>query len=314
MAARRTTATKQPAKKKPAKAQPAKRQSAAKPTPKRTAAKSAPKRTAAKSAPKRTAAKPAPKRRAAKPARPSRRKLTIPPPLGDKEPRKTNVYDFVQFTRCALAPMFPYFDEGAIVPCSATFRGGPGVNYGRFQHFNTVDEILLTFGARGASRSGGLLRVGPRLHMVQSPLQNDQDPENFALAVITQRQSIGKEQKEEYRLVCEKCDRRLFMAGFDATPPKHGTQAETWGEHAPFPTIGETYEATLAFNADEDARTCKHCGHKNPPFPHEAWGWEHYVEQTEVSALAYDAMKASQSGPPPGAAPPAAHDSKTGSK
>ncbi len=89
----------------------------------------------------------------------ARRKKAIPPPTGDKEPLKVNVYDFVQFTKTALAPMFPYFDEGSIVPCTATFKGGPKVDYSRFQPFNTVDEILLTFGADGSMRGGGLLRV-----------------------------------------------------------------------------------------------------------------------------------------------------------
>lgn len=227
-----------------------------------------------------------------------RKKLVIPPPTGDKVPMKANAYEAAQLTTTALAPMFPYFDEGSMVPCTATFRGGPGVDYGRFQHFNTVDEIMLTFGAQGANRSGGLMRVGPRLHMVQSPLQDNADPGNLALAVITQRQSVGKEQKEEYRLVCEKCDRRLFIASYDATPPKRGKQKKTMGPHPVFMTIPESYKATLAFNADEDARTCKHCGHKNKPFPMEAWGWRAYVEQSEITSLAYDAMIASQKAPP----------------
>ena len=74
---------------------------------------------------------------------------TIPPPSGDKEPLKTNVYQFIQNSVTALAPLFPYYDEGSIVPCVATFRGGPGKNYGRFQHFNTVDEVVILFGAQG---------------------------------------------------------------------------------------------------------------------------------------------------------------------
>ena len=230
--------------------------------------------------------------------RADRKKRAIPPPAGDKEPLKRNVYEFVQFTRTALAPMFPYFDEGSIVPCTATFRGGPGVDYGRFQHFNTVDEVLLTFGARGSQRGGGMLRVGAKLHMVQSPLSDTANPDNLALAVITQRQSIGKPQKEEYRFVCEKCDRRLFLASFDATPAKRGGQRKTSGARPVFATIPETYKAARAFNADETARSCKHCGHQNKPFPIESWGWRHYAEQAELSKLAREAMLKSQEAPP----------------
>ena len=226
------------------------------------------------------------------------RKLSIPPPADDKQPLKQNVYDFVRFTKTALAPMFPYFDEGAIVPCTATMRGGPKVNYGRFQHFNTVDEVVLTFGAQGSYRGGGLLRVGAKLHMVQSILDDTGNPDNLAMAVITQRQSTGEPQKEEYRFICDKCDRRLFLASFDATPPKRGKQRKTLGAHPVFATIPETYKAAQAFNANEKTRTCKHCGHKNKPFPIEAWGWEHYVEQSELSDIAHEAMLASQNAPP----------------
>ena len=226
-----------------------------------------------------------------------RRKLAIPPPTGDKEPLKVNVYNFVRFTKTALAPLFPYFDEGSIVPCTATFRGGPKVDYSRFQHFNTVDEVLLTFGAEGSMRGGGLLRVGAQLHMVQSPLADTSKSENLALAVITQRQSVGKKQREEYRFVCKKCDRRLFMKAFDATPPKRGKQKKALGPHPVFATIPETYLAAKEFNADAKVRVCKHCGYKNKPFPIEAWGWNHYVEQSEISAAAYDAMMVSQVGP-----------------
>jgi len=233
------------------------------------------------------------------PKKPRRRRKVIPPPSGDKEPLKVNVYYFVNFTKTALAPLFPYFDEGSIVPCSATFRGGPKVNYSRFQHFNTVDEILLTFGAAGSMRSGGVLRVGPRLHMVQSPLTDDANPENLTLSVITQRQSVGKPQKEEYRFVCKKCDRRLFAKSFDATPAKRGKQKKVLGAHGLFATIPESYKAANEFNADPKTRICKHCGHKNKPFPTDAWGWKHYVEQSEISSMAYDAMLDSQKGPQP---------------
>ena len=64
-----------------------------------------------------------------------------------KHPMKVNVYQFARSSVSALAPMFPYQDEGSIVPCVSSFRGGPGRSYGAFQHFNTVDEIMINFGA-----------------------------------------------------------------------------------------------------------------------------------------------------------------------
>jgi hypothetical protein len=207
---------------------------------------------------------------------------TMPKPDPAREPMKVNVYWFAQSCPTALAPMFPYLDEGAIVPCVATFRGGPGKSFGRFQHFNTVDEIVVMWGASGAQRRGvGLVHVGPKLHLVE-PMEHADSPDDMGLLVITQRQAIGKEQREEVRFICEKCDRRLFLYELDATPVKRGTK-QAPGTYA-FKTIIETSEAARRFNADEAARKCKHCGHQNPPFPSDAWAWDVYANQSSITA------------------------------
>jgi hypothetical protein len=219
---------------------------------------------------------------------------TIPKPDPERAPLKANVYHFVQTATTALAPLFPYLDEGSIVPCAATFRGAPGKRYGRFQHFNTVDEVVVMFGGTGQlTRGSGLVHVGPKLHMVQGPMQDQEDPETMGISVITQRQSIGKEQREEIRFVCDKCDRRLFIAEKDATPAKRG--ASSGGIAVPFLTILETFEAAKRFNADEAARKCKHCGHQNPPFPIESWAWDVYVSQSEIARRGEASIKAAQS-------------------
>jgi len=223
---------------------------------------------------------------------------TIPKPDPNREPLKANVYRLVQSSPTALVPLFPYVDEGSIVPCAATFSGGPGRRYGRFQHFNTVDEIAVMFGASGQlTRGAGMVRVGPKLHMVQAPMENPEDPANSGVVVITQRQSIGEEQREEYRFVCEKCDRRLFIMEADATPPKRGA---TPPGASPFLTIVETAEAARRFNDDEASRKCKHCGHQNPPFPSESWGWDVYVRQSGVAQRAQASMTAARTAPPHG--------------
>jgi len=206
---------------------------------------------------------------------------TIPKPDPDREPMKVNVFQFVQSCPTTLAPLFPYLDEGSIVPCAATFRGGPGRNFGRFQHFNTVDEIAVMWGASGAQRRAvGLVHVGPKLHLVQ-PMEHADSAEDTGLIVITQRQAIGKAQREEIRFICEKCDRRLFLYKLDATPVKRGTK-QAAGTYA-FKTVLESYEAAKQFNADEAARKCKNCGHQNAPFPIEAWAWEIYANQSSIA-------------------------------
>ena len=223
----------------------------------------------------------------------------IPDPDPDREPLKVNIYRFVQNSATALAPLFPYVDEGAIVPCAATFRGGPGKHLGRFQHFNTVDEVLVTFGAQGGERRvPGIIHVGAKLHTVTSPIDDAQDPDVMVVAVITQRQKIGGEQREEYRFICDNCDRRLFLYEVDATPPKRGTRPPPGTE--PFLTIAETLEAAKRFNADEAARKCKHCGHQNPPFPIEEWAWNVHVAQSEIAAMGARSLAKARSFRPAG--------------
>ncbi len=218
----------------------------------------------------------------------------ISPPPADKEPLKTNVYRFIHTSVTALAPLFPYFDEGSIVPCCAAFRGAPGKRFGRFQHFNTVDEVVIVFGASGAQGVPGLVFIGPKLHLVGGMLENPEDPNLFGLAVITQRQSLGQPQREELRFICDQCSRRLFMRKVDATPPKRGKQAESLGPNAPFLTIVETYEGARRFNEDEQARKCVHCGYTNPPFPIESWGWDAYVKQAEIAKLGAESVEQAQ--------------------
>jgi hypothetical protein len=222
-------------------------------------------------------------------------KRTIPAPDPNREPLKTNVFQFALNSATALAPLFPYLDEGSIVPCLATFRGGPGRKFGRFQHFNTVDEVMIMFGTQGGRGRPGFVRVGPKLHLVGAPFEDPEDANCVRLTTITQRQLFGTEHREEYRFICEKCDRRLFLDRVDATPPKRGTQIETQGAHAPFITVVETYEAARKFNDSEEARLCKHCGHMNELFPIEAWGWETHVRQGEIVAMAMDSLEAAQS-------------------
>jgi hypothetical protein len=185
------------------------------------------------------------------------------------------------------------------VPCAATFHGGQGKRFGRFQHFNTVDEVAVIFGASGQlTRGVGLVRVGPKLHMVQAPMENPEDPDNSGVLVITQRQKIGKEQREEIRFVCAQCDRRLFVHAAAATPAKRGTKPSPGGTL--FVSIAESAEAARRFNDDEAGRKCTHCGYQNPPFPSADWGWETHVSQTEVVCRGTQSLAAApNAGPPP---------------
>jgi hypothetical protein len=110
---------------------------------------------------------------------------SIPVPASDRTPLKVNVYEFARHSATTLAPLFPYVDAGSIVPCLSVFHGGPGRRYGRFQHFNSVDEVISLF-----TDPARLVSVGSKLHLVGAPFDDPEDPENMALAVITQRQNF----------------------------------------------------------------------------------------------------------------------------
>jgi hypothetical protein len=211
---------------------------------------------------------------------------SIPPLAADRPPLKVNVYELAQNSATTLAPLFPYRDAGSIVPCLSVFRGGPGRRYRRFQHFNTVDEVVLMFTA-----PAGLVSVGPKLHPVGAPFDDAEDPESMAVAVITQRQLLGGRHTEEYRFLCEQCGRRLFVERFDATPPPRNGFTDS---RQPFATVVEGCCAAERFNADEEVRRCKGCGHQNDAFPVRDWGWDAYTGQSRVAARADADMRAAR--------------------
>lgn len=215
--------------------------------------------------------------------------LSIPPPSANRPPLKANVFDYAKNSATTLAPLFPYLDEGSIVPCITVQRGGPGRRYGRFQHLNTVDEVIMMFGT-----PGGVIFVGPKLHPVSAPFDNPEYPLDATLALITQRQLIGKPQREEYRFLCDNCDRRLSVTAFDATPAKRDANSAA-GEA--FPTIVEGYRAASEHNADEANLRCSHCGHQNERFPFETWGWDIYAEQGSAAESVKEATIAASSPP-----------------
>lgn len=218
--------------------------------------------------------------------------LVMPEPPPDKEPLKVNVYEFGRNLVSTLTPMFPYIDEGAMVPTCALFYGAPEGDYGYFEHENTVDEVAVIFGAgdtTGRGR-GGLARVSARSHGVGNLLNDPNNPASFAFVTVTQRQSIGEKQHEAVAFACEKCSAQVFRMDYDATPPRRGHQREEAGPVAYLHTLVGSTSAARAYNADEKNRTCPKCGHVNKPFPLHRWGWDRYVDQTHVMNEAYQSL------------------------
>lgn len=210
--------------------------------------------------------------------------LDIPPPREDRPPLKANIYEAARSMTSTLAPLFPYLHAGAIVPTVALFWGRRNGDYGVFHHFNTVDEVVIIFGADGAAGRArtGLVRVNAKTHGVGNFLPDPDDPDVFAVISITQRQSEAETQSEAVWFQCEKCQTELLRHEFEWHPVVTREQEEALGPLAPIETLVHSAVAATGFNETEDARTCPSCGHVNPPFPLERWGWDRYSVQTEA--------------------------------
>jgi hypothetical protein len=208
--------------------------------------------------------------------------LEIPAPSKTRVPLKVNVFRHMRMSNTALCPMFPYLDEGCFAPAVAVYTGAPGRAVGMFKHYNTVDEVLLVFGAKGSRLKAGNAIADVREHFVNIALSDFNDPENHFLAAIIQRQSENRtDQREVVTFVCEQCKKPLAEFPFQSQPPAgDSTSLRENPEYARgFESPIGGWRAAEQFNNNEQARHCAHCGHVSAPFPFREWGWGKYAEQ-----------------------------------
>jgi hypothetical protein len=217
----------------------------------------------------------------------------IPPPGPDKVPLKQNAFEFMRGANSTLIPLFPYLDAGSIVPAGTVYYGHGRTHFGQFEHFNDVDEVFIVFAAKGARFRSGTVRVGPRQHFVGSPFMGSDEPDAMAMIVITQRQSVGRAQRERVVFRCEKCRNVMLDHEFDATPPETSRQRETQGPLAPFRTLTESITAYQRYNEN---LVCAKCGHENPAFPVSLWGNDRYTAQTRVVRWAREELARDMTG------------------
>ena len=212
-------------------------------------------------------------------------------PASDKAPLKANAYAHARMAPTALAPLFPYFTPGSMVPC-AIMQGPKRNDRGYFIHRNTVQEVNLCLGTEGAPFPvPGLVAVGPLTHPVgDKPGQPPGAAYSVMMLVITQRQAVDLPQNESTIFHCEKCDAELFRRDYDAYDFPGALEGPSDSQIIGLPTISQSAASALAFNESTEPRTCKSCGHLNPPFPHEPWGWEDYRLRTQWAVKARKTM------------------------
>jgi hypothetical protein len=226
--------------------------------------------------------------------------LAIPAPRSARVPLKVNVFRHMRMSNTALCPMFPYLDEGCFVPAVAVYSGAPGRAVGMFKHFNTVDEVLVVFGAKGSRLKAGNAIADVREHFVNIALSDFNDPDNYFLAAIIQRQSENREdQREVVTFVCEQCKKPLREFPFQSQPPVGASAGlRDNPEYARgFESPIGAWRAAEQFNGDEQGRRCTHCGHVSAPFPFREWGWEKYAEQCRAVGKALQAYPGLQEEP-----------------
>lgn len=222
----------------------------------------------------------------------------IPPPSGKREPLKVNVFDLMTGAASQLLPLFPYHDAGAIVPTGSIMTGDPhDSDFGHFFHYNTVEEVAITFGAHQAMLQTGQIFVTQQLHGVNSFLRDSADPEAFILITVTQHQAEEEDQAEAILFRCQRCSEQLVRFDYNATPKgSAGHDPTQWDGHLDdevqmFATIWGSDRAALEYEP-EPARTCPNCGHVSPPHPHHKWGWNRYVAQVRTADSAKRALRA----------------------
>lgn len=216
----------------------------------------------------------------------------IPPPTGERLPLKANVFQAMQSANTQLLPLFPYLGAGAIVPCGATFQGGP-IDWGRFFHTNPITEIVLALGTDGGSVLPGDVHVLAPTHAVHPYLKDPRSPDSFLLVAITQREATNAPGfgQEAITFRCMQCSEELVHYEY-ATPvlPPRADWAPDADPYPAFSTLVGTLDASAVYNGDEARRTCAKCGTVNPPFPIDVWGLGAYVQQSRTANAARRAL------------------------
>lgn len=170
-----------------------------------------------------------------------------------------------------LRPVFPYFDDGDLVPCLSVCIGDPNVKQFQFFHANTVSESLLCLAADDMMKPGQLMTLA-QTHGVNTFLKDAHDPNSFNIMVITIRMNKERIQDEGLLLRCSKCNAIVFERHVDVKEgPVRAHYPEFHGQ-AKYTAICEE------FNSSEQNRTCPECGHLQDRFPIEQIGWGMYAK------------------------------------
>jgi phage FluMu protein Com len=199
------------------------------------------------------------------------------PLVPGKAPVKKNLFEEVSHATgtLELVPVFPYLDNGAIVPCLSVSMGGASAQRFQFFHDNVTPEVLLCLAEKQGALKAGQMMVLPNLHGVNNFLKDLQDESAYLVVLITVRMNQQNEQREGFLIRCEQCNELLYQRYQNI---KQGPERPYYPE---FHALAFYADAVDAFNASD--RTCPKCKHVQPPFPVEQMGWRRYAMQVRVA-------------------------------
>ena len=168
--------------------------------------------------------------------------------------------------------------------------------FGHFFHYNTVEEVAVTFGANEAMLQTGqvfVTQTAARSQLVSARLGQPRGvhPHDDHPASVGGGRPIRGDPVR-----CRKCSEQLHRHDYNATPKGiEGYNPSQWGgsvddDVSMFPTIWGSDKAAVDYS-DESVRTCPKCGHVNVEHPHHKWGWHRYVDQVRTAGSAKRALR-----------------------
>ena len=207
------------------------------------------------------------------------------PLVTGKKPIKKNLFEEVIHATgtLELVPVFPYLDDGAIVPCLSVSIGGPNAKKFQFFHDNVVPEVLLCIAGEKSALHAGQMMVLPNMHGVNNFLKDLANEDAYMVVLITIRMNAQADQNEGFLIRCEKCNELVYQL---ETNIKNGPQRPYYPE---FYALGFYADAIEEFNASD--RTCPKCNHVQELFPAEQVGWRRYAQQVAVANRARAAIE-----------------------
>jgi hypothetical protein len=194
-----------------------------------------------------------------------------------KQPLKTNLFEEVIHATGALqlVPVFPYLDDGSIVPCLSISMGGAGAKKFQFFHENVVPEVLLCIAEEKSALKAGQMMALPNLHGVNNFLKKVEDEDAYLIVLVVIRMNEGDDQAESFLIRCSNCNEVVYRGDSNV---KEGPERPYYPE---FYALAFYADAVDEFNASD--RSCPKCGEVQEPFPAEQLGWRRYARQVDLA-------------------------------